>query len=633
MTKNNTTKKALGSSIFALFMCVMMLIGTTFAWFTDTASTAVNKIQAGTLKVDIVKASDNSSIKGKSMSFVNKDGSADILWEPGVTFKTDGFKIKNDGNLALKYKLQLNGINGSSKLLEVIEFSVVNESGTAVDLDTFEGNLQPAATTSDGSEYSGTYYIQGHMKESAGNEYQGLDLEGIGITVVATQLASEFDSTTDQYDASAEYPVVASAKVSVGSDEKTTGDVTIASKKKVDETTTPVVEATVPSGAKMETGKTELVLKVTESTTPANVKVTSDQKAETLEVKMEGLSTDNTELIKVSLYVGKDLSGFELYHNTSKMTSKNSASSLGDQEYYYNSETGIVTFATKTFSPFTCVYDAVATVSTQDELVKALADGNVKTIKLISDINLTEVLSVVHSVTIDFCGHKISASGNEVNEAQYAIEILNTATSSNKLVFKDSIGGGELESTYGDVWLCSSRAQFELNDVTVSCEKGNAINVYGPNYVLSDDLSTAEYGGIAEGTSIVMNSGKIVVPKGDSSANGAIHSGLMDCDKKHEVIINGGTIEAGKSYSAFYMAAGSKLTINAGTFISTKGEEIIFVADESVETTINGGTFEVKEANKAVASMIINKGSGALDAKVTVTGGSFTVNGTAVDVK
>ena len=60
MTSSKSTKRALLTSALALLMCVAMLIGTTFAWFTDTASTAVNKIQAGTLNVDIVDKNGNS---------------------------------------------------------------------------------------------------------------------------------------------------------------------------------------------------------------------------------------------------------------------------------------------------------------------------------------------------------------------------------------------------------------------------------------------------------------------------------------------------------------------------------------------------------------------------------------------
>ena len=193
------TKRALLTSVMALVMCVVMLVGTTFAWFTDTASTGVNKIQAGTLKVDIVEADGETSIRNKSMSFVNKGGSADILWEPGATFMTPAFKIKSTGSLALKYKLTLNGITGDNMLLKVIKFSVVKDDGTEVDLDTFEGHLTPDAALSE------ALYIKGHMDETANNDYQGKTLEGLGITVVATQDTVEYDSKDNQYDKVAKY--------------------------------------------------------------------------------------------------------------------------------------------------------------------------------------------------------------------------------------------------------------------------------------------------------------------------------------------------------------------------------------------------------------------------------------------
>ena len=201
MTNSKSTKRALVSSAIATLVCIVMLIGTTFAWFTDTASTNVNKIQSGTLKVDIVDGNE-TSLQGKSLSFVNKGGSADILWEPGATFKTAGFKIKNNGNLALKYKLLVNGIDGDSELLKVIKFSVLNEDGQAVDLDTYEGYL----TAGNVSEKS--LYIQGHMDEAAGNEYQGKELNGLSVTVVATQYTEESDSYGKDYDENAGYPTV-----------------------------------------------------------------------------------------------------------------------------------------------------------------------------------------------------------------------------------------------------------------------------------------------------------------------------------------------------------------------------------------------------------------------------------------
>ena len=206
MTNQKSTKRALVSGILAFCVCVAMLIGTTFAWFTDTASTGVNKIQSGNLAIDIVGADGKTSLKGMNMSFVNVDGSAEILWEPGVTFKTPVFKIKSTGNLALKYKLALNGVTGDDKLLDVIKFSVVGEDGKAVDLDQFEGHLYPDKPLSE------AFYIQGHMDEAAGNEYQDKTLEGIRINVVATQDTKENDSYGNEYDKNATYPVTMDQK-------------------------------------------------------------------------------------------------------------------------------------------------------------------------------------------------------------------------------------------------------------------------------------------------------------------------------------------------------------------------------------------------------------------------------------
>ena len=193
------TKKALIMSVLSMVLCIAMLIGMTFAWFTDTASTGVNKIQAGELKVDIVNEA-GASIKGETINFKDVTGNPNVLWEPGVKFKTEGFKIKNIGNLALKYKLALNGVTGDNKLLEVIDFKVVDKEGNEVALNNFEGTLNSKDAMSD------VLYIQGEMKTTAGNEYQGLTLNGVGITVIATQKDYESDSINSSYDAGAEFP-------------------------------------------------------------------------------------------------------------------------------------------------------------------------------------------------------------------------------------------------------------------------------------------------------------------------------------------------------------------------------------------------------------------------------------------
>lgn len=206
MNESTKTKKALRGSLFALFLCIVLLIGTTFAWFTDTASTGVNKIQAGRLDVSLEKfdtAQDKwVSAENDILTFKTADNrSADqILWEPGCTYELPQLRVVNNGNLALKYKIKINGIQGDEKLNEVIDWTI---SDTALDAD----HKLAAGATSD------PLTIKGHMQESAGNEYQNMSIEGISITVVATQDTVENDSYGNTYDANATYPVSDAASI------------------------------------------------------------------------------------------------------------------------------------------------------------------------------------------------------------------------------------------------------------------------------------------------------------------------------------------------------------------------------------------------------------------------------------
>ena len=213
MTSIKSTKRALITSALAILMCAAMLIGTTFAWFTDTASTGVNKIVAGNLKVDIIGADSDSHIEKLNFTkaaTTDAEAGAEILWEPGCRYLTEGFRIANKGNLALKWKAQVNtgttaANEGNFDLLDVIDFYLVTKAAdgteTETALDEFTGNLKKTET-------SDVYYIKGVMQTTAGNDYQGLTLDGISITVVATQDTVESDSFDNQYDKDAEYPIL-----------------------------------------------------------------------------------------------------------------------------------------------------------------------------------------------------------------------------------------------------------------------------------------------------------------------------------------------------------------------------------------------------------------------------------------
>ena len=222
------TKRALLTSVMALVMCVVMLVGTTFAWFTDTASTAVNKIQAGNLDIELEYATEwntDGSVKtwskaeGETLQFKKAAGheSEEVLWEPGCRYVLPELRIVNKGNLALKYKISISGAKDATpendkndlKLLDVIDwtYSVIGAGGANVDKLGTERYL--AAKTADRDVFD-TLTIEGQMQKSAGNDYQGMAIEGIAITVVATQDTVESDSFGKDYDEDATYPVVVS---------------------------------------------------------------------------------------------------------------------------------------------------------------------------------------------------------------------------------------------------------------------------------------------------------------------------------------------------------------------------------------------------------------------------------------
>jgi predicted ribosomally synthesized peptide with SipW-like signal peptide len=202
MTKSKHTKRALLASSLSVLLCLAMLVGLTFAWFTDTATTSVNTIESGTLVVDLVDG-QGASLDGKTLNFVKAEGHANepLLWEPGCTYSLPAVYVKNNGNLALKYKLMISGIVGDAKLLEAIDWTIKVGDDVITDLATFKGNLAA------GEKSSNALVLSGHMREAAGNEFQGLSIDGIAITVTATQDTVEYDSTTDQYDTAAEYDV------------------------------------------------------------------------------------------------------------------------------------------------------------------------------------------------------------------------------------------------------------------------------------------------------------------------------------------------------------------------------------------------------------------------------------------
>ena len=248
MNNKRATKRALLTSVMALVMCVVMLAGTTFAWFTDTASTGVNKIQAGNLKMEVTYKNAETvknPLTDTKFEPVTKETPVfnnNAIWEPGhVEYVV--LKISNAGTLALKYKLGINiasetgstnVFNKPFKLSDYIEFAVIDGDKSNLGRDdlvaaaTAAGNhvLNVGYTNEDhllagatGSEKTVTLVVW--MPKSVGNEANYKVAEGItapsidlGINVAATQYTYEKDSFDETYDKNAQYPEVSYAQVS-----------------------------------------------------------------------------------------------------------------------------------------------------------------------------------------------------------------------------------------------------------------------------------------------------------------------------------------------------------------------------------------------------------------------------------
>ena len=212
MTKTKSTKRALLMSALALLMCVSMLIGSTFAWFTDSVTSSGNIIKSGTL--DVTMEWKDATATGAQQTY--KDASEGAIfnydkWEPGYV-EAKNIKISNVGTLALQYNLRIAANGEVSKLADVIDVYYAESEYTLATREMTEltkiGTLSdvldgmPANMTGDleaGKNDIVTIALK--MQEDAGNEYQGLEIgSDFSIILMATQDNVEKDAFGENYD-------------------------------------------------------------------------------------------------------------------------------------------------------------------------------------------------------------------------------------------------------------------------------------------------------------------------------------------------------------------------------------------------------------------------------------------------
>ena len=380
------TKRALFNSVISLLLCFSMLLGSTFAWFTDVASSNNNVIQSGDLNAEMYYSDELLDVNSNEWKNANQ---VPVFtydnWEPGYT-DVKYVKIANEGSLSFKWRLSIEAAGGMTKLSDVIDVYYVNPvteeitsiagktsvgtlTGVVENRKTTDGALLPYGTTETGYTTGATVLaIALHMQEDAGNEYQNMSIgDGFELNLIATQFSYESDSFGNGYDTNAKWPEtviigdkVASAPVVPTADGKVgAGGVNI-------EIDNGALSASVPEGVKLEAGADKLTLAISNvNESQANITLDENEASLSLDVHVHGVAADNDVVIKIymaeKLPVGLNIGNYRFYHvedgATYEMTLLAEGATPVHNSFEYDPITGDIVVYLKSFSEVALVAD------------------------------------------------------------------------------------------------------------------------------------------------------------------------------------------------------------------------------------------------------------------------------------
>ena len=188
MRASRKIKSALFGGALLTIITVMLMLGSTMAWFQDT-EVVINTYTFGNLDVDIVEENNGQIVGATTLQFVKPDGGEyqddAYLFEPGATFQLKEFYIKNSGDVALKYRLKLDttGATGQKELLDSMTITATMGDGSPALPFLLDSETRTLAA----GKMDGPVRIYIHMKKEAGNEYQNLSVGGLAVKVIAVQ--------------------------------------------------------------------------------------------------------------------------------------------------------------------------------------------------------------------------------------------------------------------------------------------------------------------------------------------------------------------------------------------------------------------------------------------------------------
>lgn len=442
-------KKAFVASLLAVVLCVTMLTGTTFAWFTDSVTSAGNIIKSGTLDVEMSWADGTKDPAASATTW--KDASTGAifdysLWEPGYT-QVRHIAVENVGTLALKYQIRVLQNGAASDLADVIDVYVIDPAEKVTDRAALSsltpvGTVATAFTNSIATGHllptddAAIFTIALKMRESAGNEYQGKSLGAdFSVQLLATQYTYEEDSFDDQYDAQADETPdnagwtneVSTATATVAAGEATTLVAAAAPAAEMANTTVTIPADELTDGA---VTRLEVTTTDTENASQTAYSVMSGETAAgAIDLSLFVGTTEVTTFtgpVVVETKIAAGLTGVTISYNGdatktfgadaagTEVTSKEAVDTVGD--YYYNPADGTLVFATDHFSEYVIGTTSVAYSTTTDTAyatVQAAVDATVAggTVIMLNDADAKTRTSIEgKTLTLDGRGHSLSAS-------------------------------------------------------------------------------------------------------------------------------------------------------------------------------------------------------------------------------
>ena len=673
MTKKKSTKKALLFSAISLLVCFSMLVGTTFAWFTDSVTSSGNIIKTGTLDVEMYWAMGTEDPAGASW----EDASAGAIfdydnWEPGYV-AVRHIKIANVGSLALKYQLNIVANGDVSELADVLDVYFIDPATAITDradlVDAYKlGTLSEVLVGLEAGEIGGNVLeanksvevtIALKMQESAGNEYQNKEIGAeFAIQLVATQATVETDDIDDQYDAGATYPNV-SAQVAVP--DTATEPVTLVAKD---------VKVEIPAEVlnNLPDEVTSVAVSYTAPQVDVNTGVVSFESVDLVDQDGNVIDlTANTAPVTVVLPAQTALAGRDVVvmHDGIVVASTTVAAD------------GAITYTANHFCEVTVV--TATKVGTAAELVAAVANGG--NIQLTDDITITDKLTITADTAIYGMGNTLTYTGSDraITADNSGVEVdltindltVNCAGSScqrginyndsGKLTLNNVIVTGANVTYALNLPGSSDDAIVVINDCALT---GNiALNVWGENatitvnntvltsvdkavaenytaIALNNDAST----NVANGTVIYINGGKIIAEDEKGEPSTAVRNdtktGKVNLSDETEVV---GEIRSAVAFIMYKDANGEYMDNFYASFSLQKAIEeasksnnaVIVLAQDIVldkAVTIVSGVSLVIDLNGYTISGTCDEGQGYLfmvnnGAKLTILDSSADESG------